>query len=212
MHELGRYIKSLRTTQRLSQEELAGRLFVTRQAVSNWETGKTQPDIETLTAMGQIFGVSLDELAHGSKTDGFVEERGKRIKQAVLLAVCWISLHLLLALVFAPRYAGPYVPKPWEILLMLCFAFPYDALATFAAGAVVHVWVNFRISNQRARTAIWALGICLIAFVFITRLVVLFTSIRLPNSLINFLIIYVVEGGTIWYHLGGALLFLGTRK
>jgi Predicted transcriptional regulators len=208
LHELGRYIKSLRTTQRLSQEELAGRLFVTRQAVSNWETGKTQPDIETLTAMGQIFGVSLDELAHGPKTDGFAEGRSKRIKLAMLLTVCWISLHLLLVLVLAPRYTAPYDPKPWEILLMLCFALPYDALATFAAGAVVHIWVNFRISDRRARTAILALGICLMAFVFIVRLVLVYTSIRLPN----FLIIYVVERGTIWYYLGGALSFLGTRK
>ena len=75
MHQVGKYIKALRTGQGLSQEELARQLYVTRQAVSSWETGKTQPDIKTLTVMGEIFCVTLDELVHGPQTDAFAEGR-----------------------------------------------------------------------------------------------------------------------------------------
>ncbi len=45
-----------------SQNELAEKLFVTRQAVSRWERGETVPEIETLQAMSQLFGVSINTL------------------------------------------------------------------------------------------------------------------------------------------------------
>ena len=58
-------ILELRTKRGLSQEELAEKVFVTRQAVSNWETGKTQPDIETLTKIAEYFDVSVEYLIYG---------------------------------------------------------------------------------------------------------------------------------------------------
>lgn len=45
-----------------SQNELAEKLFVTRQAVSRWERGETVPEVETLQAMSQLFGVSINTL------------------------------------------------------------------------------------------------------------------------------------------------------
>lgn len=49
----------------MNQEQLAEQLHVTRQAVSNWETGKTQPDIETLTQIAAFFDVSVERLIYG---------------------------------------------------------------------------------------------------------------------------------------------------
>lgn len=65
MNKVNTMIKVLRTEQRLSQEQLAEQLNVTRQAVSNWETGKTQPDIETLTQLAEYFDVSVEQLIYG---------------------------------------------------------------------------------------------------------------------------------------------------
>ncbi len=45
---IGKNIKRLRERNHMTQEELAEKLFVTRQAISKWENGKTEPDIETL--------------------------------------------------------------------------------------------------------------------------------------------------------------------
>ena len=67
-------ILELRNKAGLSQDELAERVYVTRQAVSNWETGKTQPDIETLTRLAEIFDVSVERIIYGS-------ERKERIVQ-----------------------------------------------------------------------------------------------------------------------------------
>ena len=55
-------IYELRTKKGLSQEELAEKVFVTRQAVSRWETGETTPNIDTLKLLSQLFDVSINTL------------------------------------------------------------------------------------------------------------------------------------------------------
>lgn len=60
--ELGTYIQQLRKEQGLSQEALAERMGVSRQAVSKWEQGLSYPSTENLLALAQLFGVSADGL------------------------------------------------------------------------------------------------------------------------------------------------------
>lgn len=55
-------ILKLRTDAGLSQEELADKLFVTRQAVSRWENGETVPNTETLKLLSKLFNVSINTL------------------------------------------------------------------------------------------------------------------------------------------------------
>ena len=55
-------IYDLRTKNRLSQDELAEKVFVTRQAVSRWETGETVPNTETLKLLSSLFDVSINTL------------------------------------------------------------------------------------------------------------------------------------------------------
>lgn len=55
-------IRELRTKNGLSQDQLAQKLFVTRQAVSRWETGETVPNTQTLGLLSELFGVSVDTL------------------------------------------------------------------------------------------------------------------------------------------------------
>lgn len=55
-------IFELRTKKGLSQDELAEKVFVTRQAVSRWETGETTPNTETLKLLSRLFDVSINTL------------------------------------------------------------------------------------------------------------------------------------------------------
>lgn len=59
---LSEKIKTLRKQAQLSQEQLAEKLHVSRQAITKWETGAGVPDIENLRAVSALFGLSLDEL------------------------------------------------------------------------------------------------------------------------------------------------------
>ena len=66
--ELGSQINKHRTYMNLSQEELeelAEKIYVTRQTISNWETNKSYPDIHSLLLLSSLFNVSLDQLIKG---------------------------------------------------------------------------------------------------------------------------------------------------
>ena len=67
MNSVGKNIKHFREEKKLTQDELAAALSVTRQAVSNWECGKTQPDIDTLHKISTFFEISIEELIYGEK-------------------------------------------------------------------------------------------------------------------------------------------------
>ena len=66
---LGETIYRLRTERNMSQGDLAEALEVSRQSISKWETGGSVPELDKLTKMGQLFGVSMDELILGKKEE-----------------------------------------------------------------------------------------------------------------------------------------------
>ena len=55
-------IKKFRSELSLSQDELAEKIFVSRQSISNWENDKTSPDIKSLLLLSEVFQVYLDQL------------------------------------------------------------------------------------------------------------------------------------------------------
>ena len=63
--ELGQRIKDYRNLNKMSQEELAERVYVSRQTISSWENDKSYPDIHSLLMLSEIFNVSLDDLVKG---------------------------------------------------------------------------------------------------------------------------------------------------
>ena len=71
MNEVANSIKKLRQEKKMSQEQLAEQLHVTRQAVSNWENGKTQPDVDTITQLAEIFDVSVERMIYGKAKSRF---------------------------------------------------------------------------------------------------------------------------------------------
>lgn len=63
--EIGNQIRKYRTNLNLSQDELADKIYVTRQTISNWENNRNYPDIRSLVLLSNVFGVSLDILVKG---------------------------------------------------------------------------------------------------------------------------------------------------
>lgn len=79
--EIGRQIKKYRLESGLSQDELAEKIFVTRQTISNWENDKNYPDIKSLLLLSSLFDVSLDILVKGD-----LEEMKEQIKKEQIKA------------------------------------------------------------------------------------------------------------------------------
>ena len=73
---LGEKIQALRKQSEMSQEQLAERLTITRQAISRWELNESVPDVDNIVQLSQIFGVSTDYLL---KEEGFSSEKARAI-------------------------------------------------------------------------------------------------------------------------------------
>ena len=63
--EIGKQIRKYRTELKLSQDDLADKVYVTRQTISNWENDRNYPDVRSLVLLSNVFGVSLDILIKG---------------------------------------------------------------------------------------------------------------------------------------------------
>lgn len=101
MVEFGEKLKKVKEEQGLTQQSLAERLYVTRQAVSRWECGARYPDLLTAKKIATILNVSLDELLSGEELKQNIEKEPvlakpiENIVQTVLYAVAMIVYFLL---------------------------------------------------------------------------------------------------------------------
>ena len=141
--KLGERLLALRKASGMTQEQLAEKVFVTRQAVSKWERGESVPDLELLVAIAEMYGVSLDELVLGARADEpkpaepeaereeFLKTRKKRVfLKAVFTFVLAVGVWgLILGIVHSAVLAAffHYIPKEWRA---------YFFLVPFVAGLV----------------------------------------------------------------------------
>ena len=97
--ELSKQIKKYRTEANLSQEELADKIFVSRQTISNWENDKNYPDIKSLVLMSEVFQVSLDNLIKGDlermKTEIDTQEYARFQKDSNIFTVLFLALLII---------------------------------------------------------------------------------------------------------------------
>ena len=122
---VGKNIKIAREEKGLTQDALAERLSVTRQAVSNWENEKTQPDIDTLHQIAGILEVDIERLIYGSERKWTVEKHvhvektvdaGAAVGAALAVvlsytkwkSIGWAILHGLLNWVYVIYYIIKY--------------------------------------------------------------------------------------------------------
>ncbi|MGO3652701.1 helix-turn-helix domain-containing protein [Vagococcus sp.] len=96
--EIGEKIKTLRQEKKLTQKELAEKLNVSGQAISNWERGKGYPDISNIIQLSDLFNVSLDTLI---KEDidfkkNLLEEKAERRVNLVLSSIVFIIFLFIL--------------------------------------------------------------------------------------------------------------------
>ncbi len=105
--DLGKKIIAMRNEKNLSQEQLAEKLNVTRQTISNWENGKFYPDIDSLVNLSKFFNVSLDNLlSYDDKVLDYLKDStdivksNKNILYAVLLNILLIIAFVIVGIIF----------------------------------------------------------------------------------------------------------------
>ena len=95
----GEKIKKLRVASDMSQDELAEKLFVTRTAVSKWETGKGYPSIDSLKLLSDLFRISMDELISDDDVESKRVLDDKRAREFYYIAVAFLVFTVVLAFI-----------------------------------------------------------------------------------------------------------------
>ena len=129
---IGNQIKKYREQLEISQEELADKIFVTRQTISNWENNKNYPDIKSLSLLSYNLNVSLDDLIKGDveKMKEIIDE--KEIKKlnlnSKILTICFAVLILLAVPLFIwlERYA--FIPMGIVFIITMFCALKVEKL------------------------------------------------------------------------------------
>ena len=128
--ELGKQIKMHRQEAHLSQEELANRVYVSRQTISNWENDKSYPDVNSLVLLSEIFQISLDKLIKGDidimKEAIKKEEIEKMNRYGKTYAIMLIATVVSTVPLF--MWLGVWAFIPWGIIwtISLYFAFKVE--------------------------------------------------------------------------------------
>ena len=96
MTELSENIAILRKQNKMSQSELANILFVTPQAISRWERGETEPDIDTIKKLAEVFKVSIEEIVYGPTS-----KYSKRLRKVMHISYFIFSIVMVLISIVA---------------------------------------------------------------------------------------------------------------
>ena len=121
--EVKEQIRAYRSSLGLSQKELAEALYVTRQTVSNWETGKSYPDIQSLLRLSALYGVSLDQLIKGDAERIKEKINDDEIRAFNRLSNVFALMMVLSLLAWAPL---AYFLHWWSMALaVILFAFTF---------------------------------------------------------------------------------------
>ena len=183
--DFGEKLKALRTERGLTQEQLAARLYVSRTAVSKWETGGGSPNLDSLQAVARLFDVSVDDLL--STDDLIVLARDERRSTARSSGMLSFGLLDVLAVVFAfiPLYGvddGSFV----RMANLADYGASVDFGASFAVMAAAVVSLMFvgagEIVLAAAGSRRAARIVALVGFAVQALAVVLFASTMQPYA------------------------------
>ena len=205
MNPVGRNLKRLRQRAGLTQDALAERLHVTRQAVSSWETGKNQPDIETLTALAESLDADVRELIYGPVPVARPYARYQR-KYAVCCAVCAAVVLVTLVVWGLAEPRLDELAKKGYILWPMFTAGNAASLLIYGglgclAPALVSLWADIRVTSRTARRVLLAAAVLLLTlYLFYVTAWMLGGAVIAPGSVLR----------RLWYVLTrSALLRIG---
>lgn len=191
-------LQALRRQRGLTQEALAESLYVSRTAISKWESGRGYPNIDSLKAIAKFFGITVDELLSGNELLTIAEEESKekemRFRDLVLgLLDCSVAMFFFLPLfgqasntsIEAVSLLALKEPQLW--LRGLYFAI---VIAAIAAGIMM-------LALQNCKAAWWIKSKHKLSLLLNVLGVLLFIITRQPYAAVLGFIFLIIKGGIL---------------
>ncbi len=185
-------IQSLRKAKGISQEELADKIGVSRQAVSKWESEQSTPDLDKIITLSEYFDVTTDYILKGIENPKEIAERNKNSSTSHILFIgstAFIAIGLLCA--FGGWYAEQSAESIWGSMIIQVIG-----VAGYAIGKLL--------SRAKAPLIINWLNICLALFMPLSLLVALImgrVASPYPADIISiavFAVTYVLIGAVVF--------------
>lgn len=154
--EFNEKLQELRKQKGITQEELAKSLYVSRTAISKWESGKGYPNIDSLKRIAKLFSVTVDQLLSGEELIGIAQEENKQREnyfKDLVFGLLDISATLLLFLPFFAQRTEGLINE--VSLLSLTSISPYLKIAYFVLIFLIAVWGILTLALQNYNRAFW---------------------------------------------------------
>ncbi|MBQ6816421.1 MAG: helix-turn-helix transcriptional regulator [Clostridia bacterium] len=132
--EFGEKLQNLRKNKGITQEELAQNLFVSRTAVSKWESGRGYPGIDSIKEIANFFSVSIDELLSSEKILSIAVKENKQNIQKICSLIFGVLDLFTLLLIILPLYPNAVQQNVYSVNL-----FKFTLTSSFG----VAYWVAF---------------------------------------------------------------------
>lgn len=193
MRDIGKNIRRAREQKGYGQEQLAELLFVTRQTVSNYETGRSRPDVDTLVKLAGLLDVEVTELIYGTEPCNTGNRRALWLRIGASILLIGVNIWLTS---FAADYAQRYYSElPNGIRLMLLLPCLWFELGQLAVELLRLVWKAKSVHFARGIRIICAVWIVFYTLCTIPVLVAIFTSDFVIPQWLGRLALMVVGGG-----------------
>lgn len=192
--EFNEKLQELRKQKGLTQEELAALLYVSRTAVSKWESGRGYPNIESLKALAKLFSVTVDTLLSGDELLTIAEEDNKQRQKHVrdlVYGLLDVSVAILLFLPFFAQKTDVAVQA--VSLLSLTTIASYMRVAYFVVIAGIVVTGIVTLALQSSQCVFWLLIKYKISLVLSLLAVILFVLSPHPYAAMLVLVFLVIK-------------------
>ena len=193
--EFNEKLQELRKHKGLTQEELAELLFVSRTAVSKWESGRGYPNIDSLKAIARFFGVTIDELLSGDElltiAEKDTEQKENHIRDLVF-GLLDISVAVFFFLPLFGQKANGIIQE--VSLLSLTEIASYLRIAYFVVAIGIAVFGILTLALQKCQQLFWVRNKNRISLILNAVGVTLFIISTQPYAAILLFVFLVIKG------------------
>ena len=192
--EFNEKLQELRKQNGLTQEELAEKLYVSRTAISKWESGRGYPNIESLKAIAKFFSVTVDELLSTDEILTIAEEDNKR-KEKHFRDLIYGLLDLSIAmLLFLPLFAGKADGAIQSVsLIALGGVQSYLKIAYLMAVTVMTVMGILTLALQSCQAIAWVKSKTTVSLTLGALLVLLFMISSQPYAAVFAFVLLTIK-------------------
>lgn len=196
--EFNEKLQELRKQKNMTQDELAEHLYVSRTAISKWESGRGYPSIESLKAIAKFFSVTIDDLLSSNEALEIAEQENKQ-KQTQLRDLIFglidVSFLLLLFLPFFTNKTGEAIQS--LSLISLFGVQNYLKILYFILVAVTSLMGVMMLSLQNCQISIWLKSKIKISLALTVLSVLLFIISSQPYAAVFSFLLLLIKAATL---------------